>query len=190
MQFWLYDHSTNTRQAVEADAKSITIGRDEACDITLKSPFVARKHARVFLKGNQIYVEALSRAGTRVANRELNLGKPIRIDFGDEIQLGQFSLAPIGADRGGAGDDDQAQQQARLMELEKLVHAELLERMNLRVTGHINKSDQAFVTQMLEHLDQVLTRRVEALDESVLNHARSEERRVGKECRSRWSPYH
>src|SRR2546430_762134 len=25
---------------------------------------------------------------------------------------------------------------------------------------------------------------------SVLNHMRSEERRVGKECRSRWSPYH
>ena len=23
-----------------------------------------------------------------------------------------------------------------------------------------------------------------------LKHARSEERRVGKECRSRWSPYH
>src|ERR1035437_11113419 len=25
---------------------------------------------------------------------------------------------------------------------------------------------------------------------AVLNHIRSEERRVGKECRSRWSPYH
>ena len=25
---------------------------------------------------------------------------------------------------------------------------------------------------------------------SYLNHRRSEERRVGKECRSRWSPYH
>ena len=24
----------------------------------------------------------------------------------------------------------------------------------------------------------------------VVEHARSEERRVGKECRSRWSPYH
>jgi pilus assembly protein CpaF len=43
--------------------------------------------------------------------------------------------------------------------------------MNLRVTGHINKSDQAFVTQMLTHLDQVLTKRVEALDEKVLDHA-------------------
>ena len=27
-------------------------------------------------------------------------------------------------------------------------------------------------------------------DEAVLAAARSEERRVGKECRSRWSPYH
>src|SRR5260370_9293066 len=34
------------------------------------------------------------------------------------------------------------------------------------------------------HLEQVL-----ALYDPVL-HQRSEERRVGKECRSRWSPYH
>src|SRR2546422_11194020 len=27
-------------------------------------------------------------------------------------------------------------------------------------------------------------------DERFLKHERSEERRVGKECRSRWSPYH
>ena len=27
-------------------------------------------------------------------------------------------------------------------------------------------------------------------DEEVLQSHRSEERRVGKECRSRWSPYH
>ena len=26
--------------------------------------------------------------------------------------------------------------------------------------------------------------------EQALTHSRSEERRVGKECRSRWSPYH
>ena len=28
------------------------------------------------------------------------------------------------------------------------------------------------------------------LPEEILVHRRSEERRVGKECRSRWSPYH
>ena len=31
---------------------------------------------------------------------------------------------------------------------------------------------------------------VEVLNNNVLLLARSEERRVGKECRSRWSPYH
>ena len=32
--------------------------------------------------------------------------------------------------------------------------------------------------------------RLEFLGDSVLSVIRSEERRVGKECRSRWSPYH
>ena len=27
-------------------------------------------------------------------------------------------------------------------------------------------------------------------EKGLLGHSRSEERRVGKECRSRWSPYH
>ena len=171
MEFWLYDHSTNSRSTLKAEGKSITIGRDEGCTIVLKSPFVARRHARIVQKGNQMFVEALSRAGTRVANREVTLGKPVRLDFGDELQIGQFSLAPVGVDRGGSGGDDLAELQARLMEMEQQVHAELLDRMNLRVTGRINKSDQAFVSQMLSHLDQVLSRKIEALDDKVLDHA-------------------
>ncbi|GAB4194318.1 MAG: hypothetical protein Kow00105_08540 [Phycisphaeraceae bacterium] len=171
MEFWLYDHSTNTRTTVTAKGESITIGRDETCSIVLKSPFVARRHARIVLKGNQMFVEALSRAGTRVANREVPIGKQARLDFGDEIQIGQFSLAPIGADRGTADSGEDAELQARLMKLEQEVHAELLDRLNLRVTGHVNKSDQAFVSQMLTHLDQVLTRRIEGLDDSLLDYA-------------------
>lgn len=171
MKFWLYDHSTNTRTTVQAKGDSITLGRDDSCAIVLKSPFIARRHARVVLKGNQMFVEALSRAGTRVANREVAQDKPARLDFGDEIQLGQFSLAPISADRGGTGADDDTGLQDKLMQLEQQVHAELLDRMNLRVTGHINKSDQAFVSQMLQQLDQVLTRRVESLDDGVLDYA-------------------
>ena len=35
------------------------------------------------------------------------------------------------------------------------------------------------------HFTQAIT-----LEEMLLRNGRSEERRVGKECRSRWSPYH
>src|SRR2546430_16350518 len=39
--------------------------------------------------------------------------------------------------------------------------------------------------ELFEHMTR-LTRRLQGLAQ----HDRSEERRVGKECRSRWSPYH
>ena len=42
----------------------------------------------------------------------------------------------------------------------------------------------------LNVLDKDSLRKVTASADVVLNLTRSEERRVGKECRSRWSPYH
>src|SRR5256886_8640243 len=49
----------------------------------------------------------------------------------------------------------------------------------------------ALVSLLLEELNDVETQEVSALtDEDVHRSGRSEERRVGKECRSRWSPYH
>jgi Flp pilus assembly CpaF family ATPase len=172
MEFWLYDHSTNSRQSVGVDKLPVTIGRDEDCGITLKSPFVARHHAKVYQRGNQLYVEAMCRAGTRVANREVPHGQAARIEFGDEIQLGQFSLAPVGAAKqDGAPADDTEQLQSELMDLEQQVHSELLERLNLRVTGHINKKDATFVNQMLAQLDELLTHKVDRLRKPVIEHA-------------------
>ncbi|MEM8738939.1 MAG: ATPase, T2SS/T4P/T4SS family [Planctomycetota bacterium] len=170
MQFWLYDHSNNLRHTLEAEGDPILIGRDDSCHITLKSPFVAPRHARILRRGNRMVVEAMSQAGTRVANREVVQGNPRFVDFGEEIQLGQFTLAVVGRD--GEADDprlaDEQQLQARLMELEQEVHAELLERMNLRVTGGIRKDDRAFLNQVLIHLDEVLRPRVTRLEPEMV----------------------
>ena len=38
--------------------------------------------------------------------------------------------------------------------------------------------------------DENLKKTIEEMKEHEKEHCRSEERRVGKECRSRWSPYH
>lgn len=172
MQFWLYDHSTNQRTTHEVEADAITIGRDDDCVIVLKSPFVARQHARIVRKGNQLFVEPLCRSGTRVANREIAPGSKARIDFGDEVQVGQFSISPIGVERASTSDDGgEAALQAQLMQFEKQVHADLLERMNLRVTGSVNKSDETFVAQVLEHLERLLLAGIDGMDERVVNHA-------------------
>jgi Flp pilus assembly CpaF family ATPase len=174
MQFWLYDHSTNTQQTLEVDKEPIVIGRYEDCDIVLTGPFVARKHARIARKGNQLIVENLGRSSLTVANRDVVNAHPMKIDFGDEMQIGQFSLAIIrpGTKTAGRGVHDQSQQfQQQLMEFESLVHAQLLDRMNLRITGAINKSDQTFITQILSHLDAILNEQIGSLDKKVIGHA-------------------
>ena len=43
---------------------------------------------------------------------------------------------------------------------------------------------------MNRHLSDVYSLKLPADQEGEVYHRRSEERRVGKECRSRWSPYH
>src|SRR2546422_5599205 len=55
--------------------------------------------------------------------------------------------------------------------------------------GEVNLTAEALdvVDQLLEVAIEVLERRLLDFPRHV---ARSEERRVGKECRSRWSPYH
>src|SRR5256885_5142336 len=60
---------------------------------------------------------------------------------------------------------------------------------------HVGSLHAADARMAIEHARDVYTRRQEGVSIWVLPSAditasRSEERRVGKECRSRWSPYH
>ena len=122
MEIWLFDQTANTRQTLDVPGDAITIGRDEQCDITLHGPFVARKHARVYRKGNQMFVENLSRSSLRVANRDVAPGQPARIDFGDELQVAQFALAMIRPDGRTKSGDDRRELQRRLIGFEQEVH--------------------------------------------------------------------
>ena len=56
------------------------------------------------------------------------------------------------------------------------------------VAGDLASLDDSFITA--SGRDIKLQIFVEEKDLDKCDHARSEERRVGKECRSRWSPYH
>lgn len=170
MEFWLIDNSTNTRQMLNVEGETIVIGRDPSCQIVLTGPFIARKHARIGRKGNQLFVESLGRSGTRVANREIALGQKAKLDFGDEVQIAQYSLALVRPGRKVSAANDRFLLHRRLMQFEQQIHAELLERMNLRITGSINKSDSNYVGQILNHLEQILEQRIAVLDEELLTY--------------------
>ena len=51
----------------------------------------------------------------------------------------------------------------------------------------IVEDEEIYVKQLTEYIRKYQTERGRSIKVTVF---RSEERRVGKECRSRWSPYH
>jgi pilus assembly protein CpaF len=171
MEFWLFDQSTNSRVTLNVEADPILIGRDADCHIVLKGAFIGKKHAKIYRKGNMMMLENLSRSITRVTNKEVPMGKPVRIDFGDELQIAQYSIAMIRPGARGKKNNDRTELQRQLMVFEQSVHADLLERLNLRVTGSFNKNDANFVTQIILTLESLLEKRVAELDEQIIEHA-------------------
>ena len=59
-----------------------------------------------------------------------------------------------------------------------------------RVSPRYYRPENAFEKSVLTRLEKIPTDIYESVEEGANYIARSEERRVGKECRSRWSPYH
>ena len=74
---------------------------------------------------------------------------------------------------------------------------ELVHELNI-ATKEMHIKHQPEMAKMVEHeilladrIDKKKMKEMAKTDHSMAHkHARSEERRVGKECRSRWSPYH
>src|SRR2546427_11446831 len=54
----------------------------------------------------------------------------------------------------------------------------------------VNRSHQRYATQFGHKRTKDIRSKLVGMDQGHVLLARSEERRVGKECRSRWSPYH
>src|SRR2546427_12047025 len=72
-------------------------------------------------------------------------------------------------------------------------HAEY--QLDLRFEMPLDSRTRTVLGELLSHSDLTISRRapgalVQALRQRRNRAPRSEERRVGKECRSRWSPYH
>ena len=60
------------------------------------------------------------------------------------------------------------------------------------MTGNVIDLNTSAIIKNIRNMDTKLTvaKSLFVILIKSLVHARSEERRVGKECRSRWSPYH
>ena len=92
MEIWVYNHYNDQREIVKTKEDAAAIGRDEGNDVVLRSPFVSRKHARIFKDTGSYFIESLSLNETTVVNKNLPHRQKRKIEYGDEVRIGEFSL--------------------------------------------------------------------------------------------------
>ena len=159
LEVWIYNHYNDQREIVRTKEDSAAIGRDDGNDVVLRSPFVSRRHARIFKETGSYFIEALSLNETTVVNKILPHRQKRKIEYGDEIRVGEFSLYMMeakDASRRMHGAKRVVSARKRVIEMEQKMHGELLERLNLRVTGQLGAADAQHVTLIKRHLSDII----------------------------------
>ncbi len=165
MEIWVYNHLNDERSLVEVKGNEVTIGRDDGSTVQLKSPFVSRQHARLFTEDGGYFVESLGMNGTIVANKSVPAHGRVKVDYGDEIRVGEFSLFMMEPSaRRGRGAAEVITPRRRLIELEQAIHGELLERLNLRAAPSVAKADAEHAALIKRHLAEIVSARLKQVD--------------------------
>jgi EAL domain-containing protein (putative c-di-GMP-specific phosphodiesterase class I) len=87
------------------DAVPFTIGRDNECNLTLRSKGVSRHHAQLDVSGDMLWIrDAGSTNGTLLNGRPITESEELTI--GDIIQIGEVGFCVVGLDDCRLPDDD------------------------------------------------------------------------------------
>ncbi len=168
MEIWVYNHLNDERRVVEVKDADVLIGREDSNTVALQSAFVSRKHARLFKEDGTYYVENLGLNETTVANKQVPPKTRVKVDYGDEIRVGEFSLFMMAPSaRRGLRDEAGVTPRRRLVELEQKIHGELLVRLNLRVAGNVAKADAKHASLIKRHLSEIIATSLDEVDSEM-----------------------
>ncbi len=171
MEIWIYNQYTDQRETTKVDDTNVTIGRDESNDVALRSPFVSRRHARIYKDQGSFYFECLGLNGATVVNEPVAYKQRRKIEYGDEIRIGEFSLymmAPSGLRLKGV--EAVVSPRKRVIDLERKLHADLLETLNLRVTGQLGSADAQHAALIKRHLAEIIKAGCDQVDKEMADH--------------------
>ncbi|MBN1941809.1 MAG: Flp pilus assembly complex ATPase component TadA [Phycisphaerae bacterium] len=167
MEIWIYNQYTDQRETEKVPDDVVTIGRDESNAITLRSPFVSRSHARIVFEGGSYFAESLGMNGIVVANKTVPFKHRVKIDYGDEIRIGEFSLYMMQPSAKRVAPAERiSTPRKRVIDLEQAMHADLLDRLNLRVTAQTG-ADEELVALIRRHLDEIVRANLGKVDKDM-----------------------
>jgi Flp pilus assembly CpaF family ATPase/pSer/pThr/pTyr-binding forkhead associated (FHA) protein len=172
MRVIAYSQLSDVRHEVEFTKDALRIGRDPANDLELPSPFVSREHARLIRQNGEYLIENAGLNGTLVDEQLVGVGEQVKIQPGQEVHIGEWTLYLSGDVAGRPSDKAikihrQHTPLMKAMEVEKQIHAELLRRLNLRTVDVEAQDDPRYVAHIKGHLNAILQEAVSGVDDET-----------------------
>jgi pilus assembly protein CpaF len=175
VEIWICNQYNDERITQKVPDERVLIGRDESCDVTLRSGFVSRQHAKIVFEHGSFFIEPLAVSGLTVANTMLSMHERHKLEYGDEIRIGEFSLYMMQPSQKRIEAVEQATSpRKRVVALEEKMHAELLDNLNLRVTGQESVSDSKLVSMIKSSLDAIIEAHLGEVDREMREYLMAE----------------
>ena len=157
MEIWVYNQLLDQREVLKVGDEKVAIGRDDGNDVCLRSAFVSRRHALIVHESGSYFIEALGMNEVMVANKDLPKGQRRKIEYGDEIRIGEYSIYMMEPSIRRVGAEKVAMSPRKsVIQLEREMHGELLDRLNLRVTSKAGSADAEHVALIKRHLVDII----------------------------------
>ena len=171
MEIWVYNQLADQREVIKIASDDISIGRDENNDVCLRSPFISRCHARIHIDAGSYYIEAAGLNEVVVARKELTSGQRCKINYGDEIRIGEYSIYMMEPSVRRLEEKKSIRTpRKRVLDLERKIHADLLERLNLRVTARAGGADEQHVALVRHNLMGLIESCQDKIDDEMSDH--------------------
>lgn len=72
--------------------ENAVIGRSKRCAVYIDDPYLSKNHARIFLKGDDFYIEDLGSTNGSFLNGRRLPAQPVRIKDSDKLSFGNISF--------------------------------------------------------------------------------------------------
>ena len=156
MKVWFNKVHESRRQVFETEKPSISIGRDPANDVVLKSPLVSKRQAVVHRENGKLRLENIGINSCMIGSLELIGGEATEFKAGETVRIWPFTLtfeaeeaAPIGR------AEMEAHLRSIMAGLELRVHQRLLERFDLYELESNRVGDEESILVLERHIEDV-----------------------------------
>ncbi|HBE66528.1 MAG TPA: hypothetical protein DDW52_00130 [Planctomycetaceae bacterium] len=168
MRIWFSNIVDTQRRMLEVTGERVRIGRSEANDLVLHSPYIAAQAATLYRQDRGWEIVASGNNGLKVDGEHIAAGDHRLLQYSTEIEIFPYTLQldlPTKADL--TRERELALQDQAMSDVLAAIHRELLERMDLRrAISAEQQADQAFQLTLERHIETIAAGRRELKEDA------------------------